>query len=310
MAYAHAEEERSVHHAAWLGGRVLQRAAESAGARAFASVSVVRGPAVVLGAHQVAERVVAREALASGREWALARRASAGPAWFVSTSAVWVSVGVPHVSALAADATDRTLLNRSVRPVLGALRALGRPASYFGREWLHAGAGAGRQPVGAVGLEAQGPARLFEACVSLEGPSHVPAPLAAAEELEVDRRRGASSWSLELDQHALVHALRAAYASLGAVAAEEPAEEPAEERDAGASRSLLPPRGYVLAAPRRVAAGWLEVASLAGRDPWLGGDALVPRSVLDAWARGEPTEGPMEGVTAADLEAAVRAAGP
>lgn len=290
------------------GSSALLGRAASEG-RAYGAVVGVEGPAVVLGRHQVASRVLADFDVAATR-CDVVRRASSGTAAFVGERGLFVSLALPDVATLFADASPRVLLNRNVRPMLRALRRAGLAGSYFGREWLSAG----REPVALVGFEQVGPvgAVLVEALFHGPGSAALADALVSADERALDRTRGHALCELdeasqrELEAH-LVEELGVMDVSL--VSCGDFVGAPTNSTGAGvvtSPREPVPP-GLELEPPRRVPIGHLEVAR-DGRRVWLGGDVLAPTWVLRALERGRPVSdvlAPIEGARLDDLLAAL-----
>lgn len=64
------------------------------------------------------------------------RRLSGGPALRLAPEALHLALFLPSPSSLVPDADLPRLLNRHLRPLLRALRRLGLPAMYPGRDWI------------------------------------------------------------------------------------------------------------------------------------------------------------------------------
>src|SRR5262249_4038067 len=106
---------RSIEDALGLGPLLLARSA-SDGAPWIAA-SVIEGPAIALGALVRAGRVIDMSA-ARAAGVRVFRRATSGTAAHIGRRAVLWTLALPHVAAIAGDATARTLLNRNVRGFL------------------------------------------------------------------------------------------------------------------------------------------------------------------------------------------------
>lgn len=288
--------ERALEHALALGSALLAK-----GALGLA-VSALRGPSVILGQHQHTARVLDVDAAAK-RGVTVARRATAGTAMVAGGEALFVSLALPQVNSLFPDATFRSILNRNVRPLLRGLTSAGVEAHYFGREWVSAK----RRAVAVLGFDvtAEG-AVLVEALMGMDAPVAVPADIASADERAVDRYKGHPPAALrELVQsittERLGEALIAAYsaAAKGASIEGEDIESPFFDSAPG----HRPPEGASLHSPERIPIGWLERASLSDGKPWIGGDVLAPRWLLDKIAQEEPLPAdlPLDGVKIADL---------
>jgi hypothetical protein len=288
-----------------LGPALLARA-EAEGA-AWLTASVITGPAVLLGASQRAGRVLDLGAAAAAGTTVL-RRATAGTAAHVRGRAVVWTLALPHVAALAPDATARTLLNRNVRGFLAGLARAGAPAHYFGREWIsvrHRPAailGYTMTPAGAV---------LIEVMAGVDAPLALPEALATDEERAVDRWRGKAP--LALGELGDLEPLGFAAEVMRVVAPRDgaPAEEGAPVVVAPAApvtRADDPlPEGFAPVPGRRVPIGWIDLAvDRAGGRVWIGGDVLAPRWALDAVGAGasDGTEAPIDGASWAEVEEA------
>jgi len=300
--------ERPLAVALGLGAALLERAASQG--TAWMAASVIRGPAVLLGASQRAGRVVRLDACASSGT-AVLRRATAGTAVYAGGRAIVWALALPHVAALAPDATPRTLLNRNVRGFLKGLSRAGAPAHYFGREWISVR----HQPAAVLGFEAtRDGAVLIEVIAGIDAPPALPEALATAEEREVDRWRGKAPAALgELlagEPVAVAGGVMRAVAQRAAAPAHEveggAEEEGGEVAPAHAVRRRDDPmpEGFTAGPRRRVPIGWIDTGvDRAGGRVWVGGDVLAPRWALDVIAAGatEVDEAPMEGASVADL---------
>ena len=300
-------EERPLREALGLGPALLGRAeAERA---PWMAASVVRGPAVVLGAGQRAGRVISLEACAASGAVVL-RRATAGTAVYVGERAILWTLALPHVAALAPDATMRTLLNRNVRGFLDGLRKAGALAHYFGREWISVR----KRPAAVMGFEvSEGGAVLLEVLAGIEAPVAVPAELATEEERAVDRWLAKEPAGLgEVLEGGALGIAREVMQTV-ALRARGPIEEIAAIEAAAVgvvTRDDDPmPEGFVARPGVRVPIGWIDTGaeSASGR-VWIGGDVLAPAHVLRAIAEGAGAVGEVavEGATVADLVAAAR----
>jgi hypothetical protein len=288
------------------------------------TASVVEGPAVVLGAHQRAGRVLDLAACARAGV-AVHRRATAGTPTYVDGRAVVWTLWLPRVAALAPDATWRTLLNRNVRGFLHGLTRAGAPAHYFGREWI----AVRHRPAAVLGFEvASDGAVLLEVVAGYDAPVALPPALATPLERATDRWRGKDPLALaevarECDPDALAARVIESHAARWGTALEPLASPwvPAPRAPVEDAREPVPAE-LSLAEPVRCAVGWIDAAATEAPAPrvWLGGDVLAPRGVLDALgariaAGGEAVaevEGPLEGARVEDLwragESALRAA--
>ncbi|MGK3996487.1 lipoyl protein ligase domain-containing protein [Sorangium sp. So ce1024] len=277
-----------------LGPALLERARSSAAP--WIAASLVEGPAVVLGAAQRAGRVVDLSACAA-RGAPVLRRATTGTAAFLGGRGVVWTLALPHVAALAPDATARTLLNRNVRGFLRGFARAGAPAHYFGREWISLQ----HRPAALLGVDAaQDGAVLLEVLAGHDAPPAIPAELAAPDERAVDRWRGKAPAALaevvpaRVSPEALAGAVIEAVALHAGLPLADGGEAPelalARFQPITAPDDPVPPgAGAVVLA--RVPIGWIEAAAAAAVDgaparAWLGGDVLTARWLLDALGRG------------------------
>jgi lipoyl protein ligase-like protein len=282
------------------------------GGDAAITASLLEGPAVVLGALQRAGRIVDLAACATAGT-VVYRRCTTGTAVYIGSRAVLWTLALPHVAALQADATLRTLLNRNVRGFLRGLSRGGAPAQYFGREWI----AIHHRPAALLGFEVLADGRIvIEVFAGLDATIALPGELCAEEEREVDRWRGKEPMAIEAgDAMALVLRVIEAVAARG--------EERRDRREVpgglvisgpiGDPRSPVPD-GLVVAAPIRAPVGWID-AAVDRSGLWIGGDALVASfavaelaAALLAGAENVPGDAPIEGATWDDLARAGRAA--
>lgn len=274
------------------------------------SIALTRGDAVVLGSRQRAGRVVDLDACARANVPVL-RRATTGTAACLRRDAIVWTLALPRVDALLPDATPRTLLNRYVRLLLPGLTRAGATAAYFGREWV-----AVRHRPGAVlGCDVTADGRcLVEAFLGWSGDLAIPAAWAAPEERAVDRWMSKPPVALsiclgnEWSPARLADALLAAAAERAGVGMSGGAPVPAEEIPMVRTPNDPVPAGLVVGPPVRVPIGYVEAAAGDG-GRWLGGDALTANDALDARARGEDVEAPLDGARWEDFDAALAGAG-
>ena len=166
-------------------------------------VAVPADEAIAIGAFQRSA-----DAGASGRP--VFRRASGGAALKLGRGTVFVQLALARVDALVACAPDQ-LLNRYVRPLLAALtRAAGKPARYFGRDWIAVGG----RPVAAVafGHDAEARSAVFEAVVSATEPVFVD-PVRGS-------FRGKEQATLDTDPARVAAAVAEAYRAIAEAASE------------------------------------------------------------------------------------------
>jgi hypothetical protein len=309
-----AAEPRGAVRAVGLGAALLRHAASSE--RVVVAASIVTGPVVALGAGQVAGRVLDLEACRSSGT-TVVRRATSGTAAWLEGRALWLSIALPNVAAIVADASPRTLLNRNVRPLLAGLRSLGVRAAYFGREHV----AVGKRPGPLLGYEArEDGAVLLDVIVGWDASVALPVALAAETERATDRARGqvpialaevAGGRSLDDLGDRLLRALAAG-------APIEPLPEAALAPIVDApivddARDPIPP-GLASVAPRPCPIGWID-AAVGAAGVWLGGDGLVPAfvraRVADAASRRLSRDvgaAPLDGLTLDDLASAAEAA--
>jgi hypothetical protein len=304
-----APREASLGEALALGPVLLSRAASER--VPWIAATVVRGPAVLLGAGQRAGRVVRLDACAAAGT-PVFRRATAGTAAFVERRAIVWTLALPHVAALVVDATPRTLLNRNVRGFLKGFRQAGAAAHYFGREWISVR----HRPAALLGFEAtpEG-AVLIEVVAGVEASIALPEALATAGEQAVDRWLGKVPAGLAEVMAGDPLEIAGTVMSTVSVRAAEPDERMAAIEVAPLSpvtREDDPmPEGFVARPGERVPIGWIDVGVGPSGEAWIGGDVLVPAYARTAMARGEDLgDVPVDGATLADLRAAVRRSAP
>jgi hypothetical protein len=253
------------------------------------------------------------------------RRSTTGCAAWIGGHGLVFTVALPHVAALFADATQRTLLNRNVRAFLKGFSRAGTMAHYFGRDFISLR----QHPAVLLGFDVT-PAGgvLIEAFAGHDEPPSLP------EEIETDEERALDRW-LGKEPAALMDVLPGADAEDIARAVLEGFTErvqmertqlalPLDELDERPFQRIHDPRdpvpeGLVLGSPVPVPIGWVEAAAEPFGQPkgqrlWVGGDMLAPRWALErvaARARNAVGEGDalgdiaLEGATIADLLQAV-----
>ena len=291
---AHAEEQRSVVLAA----------------------SVVSGPTVILGAMQRAGRVVDLRACDEASVTVL-RRTTTGTAAWLGAEGLVLALALPHVAAIEADATDRTLLNRNVRPFLRAFTRAGAMAHYFGREWISLK----KRPAALLGFDVtRTGAVLIEVFVGLDQSIALPIEWTTIEERSVDRFLGKTPASLrevlpDVQGHRFAARLLEAIVSNSGSSFDVDVatlerfrfERILEDRDPL-------PVGFEPRTLERVPIGYLETAVFQDASSlqimpkkWLGGDVLAPRWLYADLAEGKtpPASVPMDGATRTDLMRAV-----
>lgn len=207
------------------------------------------------------------------------RRATTGPAATLRGAALWFTLALPSVDALAADATPETLLNRNVRPFLRAFSRFGPPARYHGRDCIKQG----DAPVALLGyaLDARG-AVLVDVILGCSRPA-LAHPGAAA---FTHRGKGLDAVVTAVEEAVAAFGARALTAgSLGPVGLAAPVTRDDDPVPAGYEPvgRLAVPIGAIEA--WRGAEGW-----------WLGGDALCSTAWLEAlegaFHRGAPLPPP------------------
>jgi hypothetical protein len=282
------------------------------------TASLLEGPAVVLGALQRAGRVVDLAACATVGT-PVYRRCTTGTAVYIGPRAILWTLALPHVAALAPDATPRTLLNRNVRGFLQGLSRGGAVAQYFGREWI----AIQHRPAALLGFEALADGRIvIEVFAGLDATIAVPRELCAEDERAIDRWRGKEPLALALDAGdpgALARrVIEAVAARAGARLDHDHVDLPGD--------LVIPapitdphdpaPAALAIGAGSRAPIGWLDAAAAARPARlWLGGDALVASfavsALAGALARGEepePGNAPIDGASWNDLADAGRSA--
>jgi lipoate-protein ligase A len=318
---------RPLSEALALGPALLARAAREAVPQI--ATSLVSGPAVVLGAVQRAGRVVNLGRAASAGVSVL-RRATTGCAAWIGGDGLVFTVALPHVAALFADATQRTLLNRNVRAFLKGFSRAGAMAHYFGRDFISLR----QRPAVLIGFDVTpSGAVLIEAFAGNDEPPALPDDIKSHEERALDRWLSKEPASLS-EVLPGAQAADIARAVLEGFAERVQAERVQMERvellldldelDEGRFQRIHDPRdpvpeGLVVGSPVPVPIGWVEAAAEAfgrpeGQRLWVGGDVLAPRWALEgiaARARNAAGEGDalgdiaLEGATIADLLQAV-----
>lgn len=308
-------QQRSLADALNLGPTLLR-----ADAALALAVSVVTGPAVVLGAMQRAGRVVDLAACASAHVPVMRRATTGTGAWMGGTGLVLTLV-LPHVAAIAEDATFRTLLNRNVRPLLRAFTRTGVTANYFGREWISNKLG----PIALLGFDVtREGAVLIEAFVGGSEPIAIPDELVAPDERALDRFMGKPPTCLHAVlpnfqcsdfAQRLVAAVANQVDDAGASHVWE--EELVGQNGVHTSREVTCdddplPFGFSPRTLERVPIGYIETA-VSSDEPakrWLGGDVLAPRWLYEDLARNPHVELPGAiAIDGAKLEDLTRALG-
>jgi len=252
--------ERPLGEALALGDALLQRSA--ADGASYLAASIVRGPAVALGAAQIAGRVLDLDACRA-QGVAVHRRVTAGTAAYVGEQAILWTLALPHVAALFPDATPRTLLNRNVRGFLEGLTRAAGLAHYFGREWISVR----RRPAALLGFERRGAAVLVELLAGVDAPVAIPAALVTDQERAVDRWLGKAPAALgemtERDASTIAREVMRAVALRAHLAiAPAPSLVIAARPEVSGPDDPLPP-GFVRGPALRVPIGWIDT----GVDP-------------------------------------------
>lgn len=281
---------------------------------AVIAASLLEGPAVVLGALQRAGRVVDLAACATMGTPVL-RRCTTGTAVYIGPRAILWTLALPHVAALAPDATPRTLLNRNVRGFLQGLSRGGATAQYFGREWI----AIQHRPAALLGFEALADGRIvIEVFAGLGATIALPMELCAEEERAIDRWRGKEPLALDAaDPEGLaLRVIEAVAARAGARL--DPADLPGNlVIHAPITDPHDPaPSGLAITDGSRVPVGWIDAAAaVAPARLWIGGDLLVAsfaaRDLAEALVRGEAqarADAPIDGASWSDLVEAGRSA--
>lgn len=299
-------KHRSVANALALSRAVLAYAEELQSV--VVSASVVSDRAVILGAMQRAARVVDMHACVEGNV-SVFRRTTTGTAAWMGGEGLVLALGLPHVAAIETDATDRTLLNRNVRPFLRAFTRAGAMAHYFGREWISLK----KRPAALLGFDVTRTGGvLIEVIVGLDHSIGLPVELTTIEERAVERFQGKTPASLrEVLPDAQAHELaeRVLDAMASAVASSLEVDDATLERFRFErivdSRDPLP-HGCEPRTLQRVPIGYIETAVFPDAPVpklWLGGDVLAPRWLYADLAEGKdpPVSVAIDGATMADL---------
>jgi hypothetical protein len=300
-------KDRSVPDALALSQTLLAHANRQG--TAVLAASIVTGPVVILGAMQRAGRVVDVHACKEAGVRVLRRTTTGTAAWMGGTGLV-LALALPHVASIATDATDRTLLNRNVRPFLRAFTRVGAMAHYFGREWISLR----KRPAALLGFDVtRKGAVLIEMLVGLDQSIALPIELTTIEERAVNRFQGKTPASLHEvlpDARGDLFAGRLLEGFAGDSASSVDFEDAALERFRPAwiveGRDPLPER-FVSRTLERVPIGYVETA-VSQDEPsrkWLGGDVLMPRWVYADLAEGVDREKllsvPIDGATMDDM---------
>ncbi|MBK8253684.1 MAG: hypothetical protein IPK82_13580 [Polyangiaceae bacterium] len=308
-------QTRSIHSVLGAANALIQKARYSS-APCFAA-SLVNGPAVILGAHQRASRVLSPNALTLRERGLLGvyRRASAGTAVYTRERMLCFALALPDVRTLYTDASFRTILNRNVRPFLKGLSMKAGPAHYFGRETVSVR----KEPAMVLGFDVTP-----DGCVLIEGfigwdaPVALPKDLASGDEQVLGRFRGHSPVALGDVVSAGVTPDDVAYCIQQAFVARGGGDwtqfEPfIDENNHSKEVELAPEKaGYTWLAPVQIPVGWLEKAVFQEGSQtrlWLGGDVLAPRVWLDELALrliesgsfDSDSDPPLDGVSLAEL---------
>lgn len=277
-------EERSVPEALALSGAALSIAEQQQAA--VLTASVVRGPAVILGAMQHAGRVVELRACEEAHV-PVYRRMSTGTAAWMGGAGLVLSLALPHVAWIEADATARTLFNRNVRSFLRAFSRAGAMAHYFGREWISLK----QRPGALLGYDVTRTGEvLIEVITGFDQSIALPAELTTIHERAIDRFSGKTPTSLKevlpdarIESfgarviEGLVEHMGKPISTVESIASELP-------RAVTDARDPLP-NGLVPKSLERVPIGYLDVAVLQDEPQtraWLGGDVLAPRWLYEA----------------------------
>ncbi len=236
------------------------------------------GSQIVLGALQHAGRVL------RSVERDVVRRSTSGAAAQVD-GGLLLSMALSSIDAIFPDATTRTVLNRNVRPWLGALAEAGLGCTYLGRDVLSLR----RDPLFLLGLDvAPDGALLLEAIASARSSIALPQDRATDLERALDRHRGRRPVALdevtggraplELGRRVLRSLVeRLAPASLHM--AGSPPSPHADRRVISLHDPAPPDATFV--PPKAVPIGWLDLAKTS-HGGWIGGDVLAPVHALGA----------------------------
>ncbi|EYF04412.1 lipoyl protein ligase domain-containing protein [Chondromyces apiculatus] len=289
---------RSLGEAISLAPVLLQRAREEG--VPWMAGSVVEGPAILLGAAQRAGRVVDLGRCAAAGIPVM-RRATTGTAVYLGQRGVMWALALPHVAALAPDATARTLLNRNVRGFLKGFGRAGAIGRYFGREWISVK----HRPAAVLAVEtAPDGAAVLEVWAGYEVPAALPEAVLAPEEQAVDRWLGKAPAALVevLPAGTSIEALLRA--CMDAVGEGAQGESAGGERGgdalraveeavtaAGVGRQRVVSGAFEPAAPgsgpfmiERAPIGWIEAAALPGGGGGGAGDGAAGGGAVETGA--------------------------
>lgn len=266
-----------------------------------ATAAVASDHAVVLGALQVASRVL--DVSKAGR---VLRRATTGTG-FTMRGGLVVTIAMPYVDAAVPDATARSFLNRNVRLLLRGLARAKLAATYFGREWLVVE----RRPFAVVGVEVDREGALLVECFATwEGSLAIEDGAATVLERSCDRYRGKPTLPLceagvrELTPALGDRVLDGIVERLGMVTERmaEPQRVPSHAtRVAVVTDGASPIRGPAeLLEPRPIPIGYLDVARV-GSKRWVGGDMLGPTFAFGTSDVPASDELPLEGAIWNDI---------
>jgi hypothetical protein len=267
---------------------------------AAAAASVVDEQVLVLGAHQLASRV-----LVDPRERRARRRPTTGTAVWFDEGGIVLHLALPSVDAIWTDAVPATLLNRNVRLFLAGLTKAGVPAAYFGREWI----AAKKRPLGVLGLDVtpEG-AVLLELYLARAGSLALPRALVTDLEATCDRYRqheptSLADWTHESAASFAARALDGVLERAGTVVRpfQLASRPPSGER---AAIDLLP-AGSRLGPALHVPIGLLDRAVDPLGRRFVGGDLLGPVHALGFGAPFADPELPVFGASWSDVAAAI-----
>lgn len=258
----HAESHASVERALDLGRGALHLVGSRV--RVAVATAELSGDARVIGAYQRPQDAIVSQV-------PIFRRETGGPAVVAGEGILYLALALSDASALMLCPRDR-VLNRNVRPILGALRRLGGSAHYFGREWISLE----RRPAGLVAWTRQpGGAVLLETFLGAERP-YAPSDEELAWAPSGPRMLGKAPITLREalgtppSARALAEACAAACADMQPLAVEEraigplPASPSEHHRAMRWSRPREIPIGFVRAGLAFEASGIVADAALSG----------------------------------------------
>ena len=268
------------------------------------TVSTFAGEAIVLGALQVAGRVL-REPLPS----IVARRTTSGTAAYFARGGLVVSLALPSLDCVFKDATPATILNRNLRLLLAGFAHASIPTAYFGREWLSHR----HRPVALVGLDVSpSGVVLLEVFASLEGSFALPRELVTDLEASCDRYRakvplGLAEASSLAPIEIAEHLLEGIAERMGSELVEIAEPDPFIREEHGVVDGSSPLQtGSELETPNAIPIGYLDRATDPTGRRFVGGDALGPVHAMGFGVARATPRAPIVGATWTDFASSMQ----